>query len=77
MRQMLVELALVKQDSRNASVFFHLSVAKRGVCSQMFLVETGGKNRDDFHCIQMSLVMSMQLKSRPFIFMSLCMRIKK
>ena len=58
---MLVELALVKQDSRNASVFFHLSVAKRGVCSQMFLVETGGKNRDDFHCIQMSLVMSMQL----------------
>ena len=23
-------------------------------------VETGDKNRDDFHCMQMSLVMSMQ-----------------
>ena len=27
--------------------------------SQAFLAETGNKNRDDFHCMQMSLVMSM------------------
>ena len=32
--------------------------------SQAFLaetVETGDKNRDDFHCIQMSTVLSMRL----------------
>ena len=38
---------------------------KGGVCSQAFLMETvesGDKNRDDFHCMQMqmSLVMSMR-----------------
>ena len=42
---------------------FRRSVAKRGACSQAFLtetVETGDKNRDDFHCMQMSLVISMR-----------------
>ena len=35
---------------------------KRGVSSHAFLtetVETGDKNRDDFHCMQISLVMCM------------------
>ena len=39
------------------------SVAKRGVCSQEFLTETlepGDKNRDDFYCMQMNLVISMR-----------------
>ena len=43
--------------------FFRRSVAKRGECSQAFLTETvgtGDKNRDDFHCMQKSLVMSMR-----------------
>ena len=43
--------------------FFRLSVTKRGAYSQAFLAETvgnGDKNRDDFHCMQMSLVMSMR-----------------
>ena len=43
--------------------FFRRSVAKRGACSQAFLTETvgtGDKNRDDFHCMQKSLVMSMR-----------------
>ena len=43
--------------------FFCRSVAKRGACSHAFLtetVETGDKIRDDFHCMQMSLVMRMQ-----------------
>ena len=43
--------------------FFRRSVAKRGACSQASLTETvgtGDKNRDDFHCMQTSLVMSMR-----------------
>ena len=60
-------LALAERDSKNANVFFFFFfwfVAKRGGCSQAFLtetVETGAKIRDDFHCMQMSLVMSMRL----------------
>ena len=56
-------LALAERDSKNATIFFCRSVAKRGACSQAFLtetVETGDKIRDDFHCMQMSLVMSMR-----------------
>ena len=58
-------LALAERDSKNATVFFFFcrSVAKRGACSRAFLtetVETGDKIRDDFHCMQMSLVMSMR-----------------
>ena len=64
-KHLLVELALAERDSEKASVFFfRRSVAKRKACFQAFLtetVETGGKNRDDFHCMQMSLVMSMRL----------------
>ena len=56
----LVELGLLaERDSKNATVFFfRRSVAKRGLSSQAFLmetVETGDKNRDDFHCMQMTL----------------------
>ena len=54
---LLVELALTERDSKNASVI-------RTPCFQVFLeetVETGDKNRDYFHCMQMSLVMSMRL----------------
>ena len=43
--------------------FFHVSVPKGSSESQAFLaktVETVKKNRDDFHCTQMSLVMSMR-----------------
>ena len=43
--------------------FLRRSVAKRGACSQASLTETvgtGDKNRDDFHCMQTSLVMSMR-----------------
>ena len=46
-----------------AFFFFRLSVTKRGAYSQAFLAETvgnGDKNRDDFHCMLMSLVMSMR-----------------
>jgi len=42
---------------------FFFSVCQSISESQAFLaetVETGDKNRDDFHCIQMSLVMSMR-----------------
>ena len=58
-------LALAERDSKNANVFFFFcrSVAKRGASPQAFLtetVETGDKIRDDFHCMQMSLVMSMR-----------------
>ena len=57
-------LALTERDSKNANVFiFCRSVAKMGACSKAFLtetVETGDKIRDDFHCMQMSLVMSMR-----------------
>ena len=55
----LVELGLAERVSKNATVFFfRRSVAKRGPSSQAFLmetVETGDKNRDDFHCMQMTL----------------------
>ena len=40
-----------------------MSVPKRNSESQAFLsktVETGKKNHDDSHCMQMSLVMNMQ-----------------
>ena len=43
--------------------FFHVSVPKGSSESQAFLsktVETGKKNHDDSHCMQMSLVISMQ-----------------
>ena len=57
-------LALAERDSKNATVsFFCRSVAKSGACSQAFLTETvatGDKIRDDFHCMQMSLVISMR-----------------
>ena len=51
-----------------AFLFFFIFLCRwapiRRPCSQAFLaetVETGDKNRDDFHCMQMSLVMSMRL----------------
>ena len=60
----LVELVLAERDSKNASVFFfRRSVAKMGACSQAFLTETvenEDKNREDFHCMQMNLVISMR-----------------
>ena len=43
--------------------FFRVSPPSDRPWSQAFLaetVETGDKNRDDFHCMQMSLVMSMR-----------------
>ena len=49
-----------------ARLYFRLSVAKRRANFQAFLtetVETGDKTRDDFHCMQISLVMSMRLIS--------------
>ena len=56
---LLVEPALAERDSKNAVVSFfcrwdlvHAFLAKT--------VETGDKNRGDFHCMQMSLVMSMR-----------------
>ena len=61
---LLVELPLEERDSKNSVVFFVGPLQKRG--SQVFLtetMETRDKNRDDFQCMQMSLVMSM-----PFIF---------
>ena len=42
--------------------FFVFSTQKGGWAPRLFLaatVETGNKNRDDFHCMQMRLVMSM------------------
>ena len=58
---LLVELALAERDSKNAGVRWP---PIRAPCSQAILaetVETGDKNRDDFYCIQMSLVTSMRL----------------
>ena len=58
----LVDLALAEQDSKNAGVFFQVSSPNGQPWFQAFLVETvetRDKNRDDFHCMQMSLVMSM------------------
>ena len=65
-RSYLVELALAERDSRRFFfLFFFVRRAPiRRPCSPAFLaenVETGNKNRDDFHCIQMRLVMSMRL----------------
>ena len=64
---LLVELALAERDSKNAGVSFFIFLCVwepiRRPCSQAFLaktVETGDKNRDDFHCVQMSLVMSLR-----------------
>ena len=59
----LVELALAERDSKNASVFFFVCPSQIG-----FMLpgvpsvdrETGDKNRDDFHCMQMSLVTGMR-----------------
>ena len=60
----LVELALAERDSKNAGVFFFRVSSRNGrPWSQAFLaetLETGIKNRDDFHCMQLSLVMSMR-----------------
>ena len=60
--QILVVLALAERDSNNAGVSFFCVWAPNGrPWSQAFLaetVETGDKNRDDFHCMQMALVMS-------------------
>ena len=65
---LLVELALAERDSKNAGVWFFIFLCRwppiRAPCSQAILaetVETGDKNRDDFYCIQMSLVTSMRL----------------
>ena len=57
-------VALAERDSKIATVFFYFLAARRekGACSQAFLtetVETGDKIRD-FHCMQMSLVMSVR-----------------
>ena len=50
-----------ERDCKNASVLFFVGPSQKG--SQAFLtetLETGNKNREDFHCMQMSLVMSMR-----------------
>ena len=52
---LLVELALAERDSKNAVVSFFLSVGP-----SLQTVETGDKNRGDFHCMQMTLLMSMR-----------------
>ena len=56
---------MAERDSKNAGVSFSLVVSSPNgrSYSQVFLaetVETGDKNRHDFHCMQMSLVMSMR-----------------
>ena len=64
----LVELALAERDFKNAglsflSIFFFLWSLNGRPYSQAFLAETvenGDKNRDDFHCMQMSLMISMR-----------------
>ena len=54
---------MAERDSKNAGVsFFFLFFSNGRPYSQAFLaetVETVDKNRRDFHCMQMSLVMSM------------------
>ena len=59
----LVSLACVSGETRNLQVvFFFVFSTERRLWFQAFLaatVETGDKNRDDFHCMQMRLVMSM------------------
>ena len=59
----LVELAIAQPVSKSATAFFSSVRHEKGVSSQAFLTETveiGDKNRDDFRCMQMSLVMSMR-----------------
>ena len=59
----LVELASAERHSENVGVFFRVSVANGRLESQAFLaetLETGDNNRDDFHRMQMSLVMGMR-----------------
>ena len=60
----LVELALEERDPKNVGVSLFFPWALNGrPCSQAFLTETeetGDKNGDDFHCMQMSLVMSIR-----------------
>ena len=56
---------MAERDSKNAGVSFSLFVSSPNgrSYSQAFLaetVETGDKNRHDFHCMQMNLVMSMR-----------------
>ena len=56
---------MAKRDSKNAGVSFFLFVSSPNgrSYSQAFLaetVETGDKNRHDFHCMQMSLVIRMR-----------------
>ena len=58
---MYIELALAERECKRF-LFSSVRRNKRGLSSQAFLtetVETGDKNRDDFHCMQMSLVMCM------------------
>ena len=60
---LLVELALAERDSNNASVFLCVCLPKWSSWSKAFLaetVETGDTNRDDFHCMQITLKMSMR-----------------
>ena len=56
---------MADRDSKNAgvSLFLFVSSPNGRSYSQAFLaetVETGDKNHHDFHCMQMSLVMSMR-----------------
>ena len=60
---LLVELALEERDSKNAGVSFSFLFVWDLNCRPGVLSGDRGnwdKNRDDFHCIQMSLVMSMR-----------------
>ena len=62
-RPLLVKLALAQWDSKNAGVFFGWSSPNGRPWSQAFLVETvetGDKNRYDFRCMEMCLVISMR-----------------
>ena len=57
----LVDLALAKRDSKNAVVsVFVGGTYFVGHAFPTKTAETGDKNCGDFHCMQMSLVMSMQ-----------------
>ena len=56
-----------ERDAKNAGVFcFCVSSPNGWPWSQAFLaetVETGDKNRDDFHCMQMSLQLNLHCTS--------------
>ena len=57
----LVDLALAERDSKNAVVsVFVGGTYFVGHALSTKTAETGDKNCGDFHCMQMSLVMSMQ-----------------